>query len=574
MEQQTRFSTIPVWVFIVSLLGIAAPAQAEVAIDWVTVGDPGNECSIQTAGCFGSVDDVYRIGTYEVTNAQYAEFLNAVATDDTNGLYHPNMGMLDPPIFTGGITRVGGPGSYTYSAFADREEHPVNYVSFWDATRFANWLHNGQPTGAQDSTTTEDGAYTLTPTGIATNTVTRNEGAEVFVPSEDEWFKAAYYTYPVAPFPTLAESYNDYPAGSDTQTTCAVPSATANTANCDPSVGDLTDVGSYTGAASPSGTFDQGGNVWEWNETITDYTTDPNRGTRGGSYISLSTSLENTNGNWNALDVHFNNLGFRVASPVSSEPPPPEASVVASSLPSSRSVQVGNLASVFATVINGSATAAIDCSLTPQTSVAADFAYWTTDAANVPTGSPNTPASIPGNGSQNFIFGFAPTAPISPTEVLMTYDCANTDPAPVTVGVNTLLLSAEATPVPDIVALAATATADGIVDIPGSNGSNAFAVSTVNVGSTATITASARTSVTLPLVMSICETNPGTGVCLSAPAASATSSVSAGATPTYSVFVTGTGTVPFDPANNRIVVEFKDAGAVVRGATSVAVRTQ
>jgi len=252
----------------------------------------------------------------------------------------------------------------------------------------------------------------------------------------------------------------------------------------------------------------------------------------------------------------------------------PVPAVVASSLPSSRSVQVGNLASVFATMINGSATAAIDCSLTPQTSVAADFAYWTTDAANVPTGSPNTPASIPGNGSQNFIFGFAPTAPISPTEVLMTYDCANTDPAPVTVGVNTLLLSAEATPVPDIVALAATATADGIVDIPGSNGSNAFAVSTVNVGSTATITASARTSVTLPLVMSICETNPGTGVCLSAPAASATSSVSAGATPTYSVFVTATGDVPFDAATNRIIVEFRDAGGVVRGSTSVAVRTQ
>jgi hypothetical protein len=156
----------------------------------------------------------------------------------------------------------------------------------------------------------------------------------------------------------------------------------------------------------------------------------------------------------------------------------------------------------------------------------------------------------------------------------MTYDCANTDPAPVTVGLNTLLLSAEATPVPDIVALAATPTGDGIVNLPGSNGSNAFAVSTVNVGSTATITASAAPSVSLPLVLSICETNPATGVCLSAPAASATSSVSAGATPTYSVFITAIGDVPFDAATNRIVVEFKDAGDVVRGSTSVAVRTQ
>ena len=252
----------------------------------------------------------------------------------------------------------------------------------------------------------------------------------------------------------------------------------------------------------------------------------------------------------------------------------PLTAIAASSLPSSRSVQVGNLASVFATIINGSATAAIDCSLAPQTDVAADFAYWTTDAANVPTGNPNTPASIPGNGSQNFIFGFAPREPISPTEVLMTYDCANTDPAPVTVGLNTLLLSAEVGAVPDIVALAATASGDGIVNLPGSNGSNAFSVSTVNVGSTATITAAPRPSVSLNLVMSICETNATTGVCLSGPGSSATSSVGAGATPTYSVFITATGDVPFDAANNRIIVEFKDGDGVVRGSTSVAVRTQ
>jgi hypothetical protein len=138
---------------------------------------------------------------------------------------------------------------------------------------------------------------------------------------------------------------------------------------------------------------------------------------------------------------------------------------------------------------------------------------------------------------------------------------------------NTLLLSASTTPVADIVALAATPTADGIVDLPGTNGSNASAVATVNVGSTATMTASPRTSVPLNVTMSICETNPSTGACLSTPGSSTTSSVSGGATPTYSVIVTATGNVPFDPANNRIIVEFKDAGGVVRGATSVAVRT-
>ena len=45
------------------------------------------------------------------------------------------------------------------------------------------------------------------------------------------------------------------------------------------------------------------------------------------------------------------------------------------------------------------------------------------------------------------------------------------------------------------------------------------------------------------------------------------------ATPTFAVFVTGAGIVPFDPAVNRVVVRFKDAQGVVRGATSVAART-
>jgi hypothetical protein len=252
-------------------------------------------------------------------------------------------------------------------------------------------------------------------------------------------------------------------------------------------------------------------------------------------------------------------------------PPPGTATVVAASLPSSRSVQVGNLASAVATVINTSNTTATDCSIAPQTSVPADFTYQTTDAANAPVGSPNTPADIPAGGSQNFVFGFLPTEPITPTEVQLSYDCTNSDPAPVSAVLNTLFLTASATPVADIVALAMTPTSNGILDLTGSNGSNAFSVGTVNAGSTDTITASAAAG-SLPVILSICETN-ATGDCLSAEASSTTSSVSAGATPTYSVFVTANGTVPFDPANNRIVVMFTDAGGAVRGLTSVAVRT-
>ena len=131
-------------------------------------------------------------------------------------------------------------------------------------------------------------------------------GATVFVTSMDEWYKAAYYD-------TGAMSYFDYPAGSDTQTGCTAPGATANTANCNNAVADLTDVGSYTGAASPNGTFDQGGNVTEWNE---ENFFGSFRGLRGGSFnfspIILAASYEFPFGDPSLEDERF---GFRVASP-------------------------------------------------------------------------------------------------------------------------------------------------------------------------------------------------------------------------------------------------------------------
>ncbi len=130
------------------------------SIDWVTVGGAGN--AADTTG-HGAVATPYRTSKTEVTNAQYAEFLNAVAATDTHGLYNASMGSG-----FSGITRGGSSGSCTYRAIAGRADMPVTYVSFRDSLRFANWLHNGQPTGAQGNATTEDGAYTISPIGIAT----------------------------------------------------------------------------------------------------------------------------------------------------------------------------------------------------------------------------------------------------------------------------------------------------------------------------------------------------------------------------------------------------------------------
>src|SRR5262249_31364567 len=156
---------------------------------------------------------------YEVTNAQYVEFLNAKAKSDPLGLYNTNMG---PDVQFGGITRSGTSGTYSYSAIAGRGEMPVSNVSFFDALRFANWMNNGQGSGG-----TESGSYTLlggTPTPSNGTTVSRNPGAIIVLTSESEWYKAAYYD------PSSA-TYFDYPASSDTQTTCARPTATANRAN-------------------------------------------------------------------------------------------------------------------------------------------------------------------------------------------------------------------------------------------------------------------------------------------------------------------------------------------------------
>jgi hypothetical protein len=140
---------------------------------------------------------------------------------------------------------------------------------------------------------------------------------------------------------------------------------------------------------------------------------------------------------------------------------------------------------------------------------------------------------------------------------------------------NTVLLSASLTPIPDIVALAATTTNDRIVNIPGTNGTGAFAVATVNVGAGGSITASADTGgLALPVNITLCQTEPATGQCISGIGPSVTTQINANATPTFGIFVQGNGDVAFNPATNRIFVRFKDGGGVTRGSTSVAVRTQ
>jgi sulfatase modifying factor 1 len=276
-------------------LGLASIASAAINVPTVSVGNPGNAPDTTVNGPFGAVAYTYSIGSSEVTNAQYAAFLSAVAVTDTNNLY--NTGMAGA---FGGIARSGGPGTYSYAAISGRANNPVNFVSFWDAARFANWMHNGQPTGLQSNATTEDGAYTLTPLGVTNNTVTRNAGWQFAVASANEWYKAAYHQPANQGGDT--DNYWMYPTSSNT-----APSGLQ--ANYVPSgIGNTTPVGSY--AANFYGAFDMGGNVYEWNDTIF---APPVRGPLwGGAYDNIAGWLTPANAYTPPPGTERDQVGFRI----------------------------------------------------------------------------------------------------------------------------------------------------------------------------------------------------------------------------------------------------------------------
>ena len=288
----------------------AVELRADVIIQMTTIGNAGNADDLAWEGnpdttvddiWLGGVDYDYQISTYEVTVAQYTEFLNAVAASDPNGLWSSSMGDgggIGIPI----ITRSGEDGSYTYTAASGTENEPVRYVSFYDATRFCNWLANGQGSGS-----TETGSYTLAD-GYS---LARTTSATWIIPSEDEWYKAAYYD-------PVNDTYYDYPNGSDD-----VPSEPADsTTTREMNFGDdpywnpdgglreyFTQIGETTGC-SAYGVYDMGGNVEEW----TDSFTAPNyRIARGGGLFEPETSLRTTHQQPRDPTAEGDGIGFRVA---------------------------------------------------------------------------------------------------------------------------------------------------------------------------------------------------------------------------------------------------------------------
>lgn len=307
-------------------------SHAEVTFNWAAVGDIGNpadplneagdpDLNIPGLGIpgIGSVAYPYEIATTEVTLAQYAEFLNAVAQTDPHELYNPALGMgldlndnefvLSPNI--AGISRSGEEGAYSYAVIGTGTR-PVTYVSWNDAARFVNWLHNGQGNGD-----TESGVYDMSEVAPV-----RSETATYFLPSLNEWYKAAYYDpSPEGPggsaywlYPTRSNDAPGNIVGSSPNNANSIDAlnsffSVTQSSDYDPYQNYLTEVGSFTGSATYYGTYDQAGNVGEW----TEYFDSGSRGYRGGSWVR-DQSLDYSSSQLYPSDPTYeiDDLGFRV----------------------------------------------------------------------------------------------------------------------------------------------------------------------------------------------------------------------------------------------------------------------
>jgi len=320
----------------VVLSACISSVQANIVIDTVPVGNPGNAGELSGAGAggygpdaiCGAVAYTYRIGKFEVTAGQYTAFLNKVGGVDAYGLYNTSMwnDSWGCKIQRSGGGTVGNP--YTYAVFDDPNvpgaewaNRPVNFVSWGDAARFANWMHNGQPTGAQNASTTEDGSYYLNgaTSNAALQAVTRKANATWVMPSEDEWYKAAYHKND-----GVTGNYFDYPTGSNIAPSNVLgnPTDPGNNATYYDNYGTgtggdtigspyyRTEVGAHENSDSPYGTFDQGGNVWEWDEAVL---YGSSRGLRGGSFYYSDNYLPAAFRYGYGYPTNENgNIGFRV----------------------------------------------------------------------------------------------------------------------------------------------------------------------------------------------------------------------------------------------------------------------
>ena len=328
-------------------VGPVRSLPAAVTFDWATVGDPGNVADTLvmdkgpaaefTTG-YGSVDYAYRISKYGVTNSQYVSFLNTVDPAGTNALNLWDKGMsehvvggLGPqPATTGGINLLlGATEGSRYAVKAGQEQFPAVWVRWSSAARFVNWFAGGQ--GAAG---TESGVYDMSvlTSGFSTPP-TRAADATIFLASENEYYKAAYYD------PSKndgAGGYWQYGTQSDVAPASVPPPGGTNSANIgqgnmggggtadtlattgaayDLTQNYLTAVGAYSSATSAYGLYDIEGPVYNWTEGTRSVFGNELPITRGGSwrYGEGFSGAAYRNSYSGANVAGYASIGFRIA---------------------------------------------------------------------------------------------------------------------------------------------------------------------------------------------------------------------------------------------------------------------
>lgn len=291
-------------------------------IAFTPVGNAGNPAD--STG-YGHVPYRYAISKYEINLQQYVDFLNSVASTPTQdyltNLYTEDMNdddnVIENTIARSGSGTAADPYRYAVATGpadpgntdvqGSSPTDPVPFVDWFNAARFINWLHNG----ATAQASTETGAYTLN--GATQGVVGRNADAKFWLPSENEWYKAAYFD------PSVNNGAGGYwinATRSNTLPDIVNPPGTSNAANYNglrPEQYKLLDVGSYSFSPSGYGTFDQAGNLWEWTGT----NLFENYIVRGGSWSYGLTTVESTQRRDYKTDYKDDDTGFRIATAAS-----------------------------------------------------------------------------------------------------------------------------------------------------------------------------------------------------------------------------------------------------------------
>lgn len=306
-------------------IAAAAAADPLVVVDLVAIGDAGNAADAATG--FGAVSTDYALAKTGVTIGQYVTFLNAVARTDTHGLYNPSMAT---DLAVAGITRSGRSGQFAYTVMnngGSSADRPITYVSWFDAARFVNWVANGQPTGRQTPRTTENGAYNLAKAAngraVPRNAVNPNTRAAptFFLPTENEWYKAAYFTPDKGGVPGYYLYATQQESAPTNNPAAGVPVANylrgviysvTQSAIFSTTQHYLTDVGAFATSTSHYGTLDQNGNVYEWNDLTG--ATGRLRGLRGGFWAGGAVTLQKSTFTQVTAGREANDAGFRLAS--------------------------------------------------------------------------------------------------------------------------------------------------------------------------------------------------------------------------------------------------------------------